>query len=459
MKLGDTGEAFFVEEVEEEEDEFPAYLATSPFPDESNPEELAKEMEQLTNLSQVDNASSGLPADFHPYSDGEMSPLECGSPQEPSKHLSQRPSTPLSDSEYEMNSKEDRSTTVTEDTSKERVSWSWGEMPHVPTTHSRKPSSSIANIKELESTSDDIQRLQHYHSNPETDEDVLRIQVENTKNKTNIDTDDNVDNMINVAIEGMDDDNRGNQQRQPKSNEENKVSNDSEDKKDHDSNYCSGGEEPASPPEPSSPPEPQSPPDVDDITRQSHRIKRRRKKHKKNLRLTSEQISSLNLLEGANDAVFSVTTAYQGTTRCQCQIYCWNYDDKIVISDIDGTITKSDVLGHILPILGRDWAQSGVTNLFNKIYENGYKFIYLSARAIGQAGTTRDYLRSVRQGDVYLPDGPLFLSPTSLISAFHREVIERKPEEFKISCLKDIQALFPSNPFYAGFGNKINVSY
>lgn len=39
-----------------------------------------------------------------------------------------------------------------------------------------------------------------------------------------------------------------------------------------------------------------------------------------------------------------------------------------------------------------------------------------------------------------------------------REVIERRPEEFKISCLKDIQALFPINPFYAGFGNKINVS-
>ena len=39
-----------------------------------------------------------------------------------------------------------------------------------------------------------------------------------------------------------------------------------------------------------------------------------------------------------------------------------------------------------------------------------------------------------------------------------REVIERKPQEFKIGCLKDIRALFPLtvNPFVAGFGNKIN---
>ncbi|KAH6926334.1 hypothetical protein HPB50_017289 [Hyalomma asiaticum] len=182
-------------------------------------------------------------------------------------------------------------------------------------------------------------------------------------------------------------------------------------------------------------------------------------KFKKSLRLSSDEIASLNLKSGRNEAVFSVTTAYQGTTRCMCHIYLWRHDDKIVISDIDGTITKSDVLGHIMPILGRDWAQSGVAKLFTKIHANGYQFLYLSARAIGQAHLTREYLRSVRQGDLWLPDGPLLLSPTSLINAFHKEVIEKKPEEFKISCLRDIQTLFnvTGNPFYAGFGNKINM--
>ena len=52
----------------------------------------------------------------------------------------------------------------------------------------------------------------------------------------------------------------------------------------------------------------------------------------------------------------------------------------MVISDIDGTITKSDVLGHILPVIGRDWAQSGVAELFSKIRANGYHIMYLSAR-------------------------------------------------------------------------------
>ena len=49
---------------------------------------------------------------------------------------------------------------------------------------------------------------------------------------------------------------------------------------------------------------------------------------------------SLQLKDGPNDVVFSVTTQYQGTCRCQGRIYLWSWDDKIVISDIDGTITR-----------------------------------------------------------------------------------------------------------------------
>lgn len=108
-------------------------------------------------------------------------------------------------------------------------------------------------------------------------------------------------------------------------------------------------------------------------------------KYRKTLRLTSEQIKSLNLKPGMNEFEFSVTTAYQGTSRCKCYVFRWRHNDKVIISDIDGTITKSDVLGHLLPMVGKDWAQLGVAELFTKIAENGYKLLYLSARAIGQS--------------------------------------------------------------------------
>uniref|UniRef100_A0AAQ5X3E7 phosphatidate phosphatase n=1 Tax=Amphiprion ocellaris TaxID=80972 RepID=A0AAQ5X3E7_AMPOC len=168
--------------------------------------------------------------------------------------------------------------------------------------------------------------------------------------------------------------------------------------------------------------------------------------------------ASLKLKEGPNDVTFSITTQYQGTCRCEGTIYLWNWDDKVIISDIDGTITKSDVFGQILPQLGKDWTHQGIAKLYHSVAENGYKFLYCSARAIGMADMTRGYLQWVNDGGTILPRGPLMLSPSSLFSAFHREVIEKKPEIFKIECLTDIKNLFQHNkqPFYAAFGNRAN---
>jgi phosphatidate phosphatase LPIN len=55
----------------------------------------------------------------------------------------------------------------------------------------------------------------------------------------------------------------------------------------------------------------------------------------KTLRLTSEQLKELHLKPGANPMSFTVNKA-----TCQAVMYLWRYDVPIVISDIDGTITK-----------------------------------------------------------------------------------------------------------------------
>ena len=57
--------------------------------------------------------------------------------------------------------------------------------------------------------------------------------------------------------------------------------------------------------------------------------------HAKTLRLTSEQLKSLDLRPGGNSMQFSVNKA-----SCTAYMYFWKYDAPIVISDIDGTITK-----------------------------------------------------------------------------------------------------------------------
>ena len=183
--------------------------------------------------------------------------------------------------------------------------------------------------------------------------------------------------------------------------------------------------------------------------------KQQEQNFRKSLRPTIEQINQMELNPGANSVTFSVNTELRGTQTLVATIYLWEYDAKLVVSDIDGTITRSDVFGHVLPMVGKDWSHSGVARLFSLIRENGYHIVYLTSRAIGQAQTTRNFINNLKQeGDNFLPKGPVFMSPDRLFWAFNREIIRRKPEEFKIACLKDIARMFPINPFYAGFGNR-----
>ena len=173
------------------------------------------------------------------------------------------------------------------------------------------------------------------------------------------------------------------------------------------------------------------------------------------LELSEADLVSYNLESGTNSLVFSVTTQFQGTSHCQCNAFVWDQEDQIVISDIDGTITKSDVRGMVLPLIGlADWAQGEVTSLFSKISNNGYKVVYLSARSISQATETKAYLKSLNQANLRLPDGPLLLNPESALRSFKREVIDRKPEIFKIKCLETLKDLYERNPYFAGYGNK-----
>ena len=45
------------------------------------------------------------------------------------------------------------------------------------------------------------------------------------------------------------------------------------------------------------------------------------------------------------------------------------------------------------------------------------------------------------------------------MNVFSLFIVFRNPEEFKIHCLKDLQSIFDGKrPFFAGYGNRPNVS-
>lgn len=180
------------------------------------------------------------------------------------------------------------------------------------------------------------------------------------------------------------------------------------------------------------------------------------KKKVRALTPTSEQLMSLKLKEGKNIVVFTFSTSMLGKQQVDARIFLWRWDTQIVISDVDGTITRSDLLGQVMPLVGMDWSQIGVAHLFSAIKENGYQLLFLSARSISQAFHTRQFLFNIKQDGKALPDGPVVISPDGLFPSLYREVVRRAPHEFKIGCLEDIKALFPAdkNPFYAGFGNR-----
>lgn len=121
------------------------------------------------------------------------------------------------------------------------------------------------------------------------------------------------------------------------------------------------------------------------------------------------------------------------------------------------TFARSDVLGHVLNTIGRDWTHLGVAKLYTDIVANGYNILYLTSRSVGQADTTRSYINGILQEGYKLPKGPVIMSPDRTIAALRREVYLRKPEVFKMACLRDIKNLFHQreSPFYAGFGNRL----
>lgn len=177
---------------------------------------------------------------------------------------------------------------------------------------------------------------------------------------------------------------------------------------------------------------------------------------RRSLVLKSEQLLKLGLKEGMNEVVYEVNSRLQGLQQIHSKIYLWDWTSRIVISDVDGTITKSDVLGQIFPMVGKDWTHSGIAKFYSDIIDNGYKILYLTSRAIGQSKTTKEFLDSVSQNNNSLPKGPLIMSPDRLFKSFVREVIHRTPQKFKAEKLREIAALFPEdrNPFFAGFGNR-----
>ena len=173
---------------------------------------------------------------------------------------------------------------------------------------------------------------------------------------------------------------------------------------------------------------------------------------------TKEQIKKMDLKKGKNEISFAIETYLGGVQIIKSNIYFWSYNIKMILWDIDGTVTKSDILGVILPRIGINWNHDGVIELINKMHENGYKIVYLTARAIFQSDATHEFLGNIEQNGKKLPNGPIIMDPDGAFSSFKKGIIQKQQYLIKILSLLEIKNLFGNEDnnqhFYAGFGNK-----
>ena len=68
----------------------------------------------------------------------------------------------------------------------------------------------------------------------------------------------------------------------------------------------------------------------------------------------------------------------------------------MVVFDIDGTITQSNIRGFLLPLLGLDRHHRRVVELLDKVNRQGYIITYLTARPLALSEVTRKYLFKVK---------------------------------------------------------------
>uniref|UniRef100_M4B724 LNS2/PITP domain-containing protein n=1 Tax=Hyaloperonospora arabidopsidis (strain Emoy2) TaxID=559515 RepID=M4B724_HYAAE len=183
------------------------------------------------------------------------------------------------------------------------------------------------------------------------------------------------------------------------------------------------------------------------------------------LMIPPEDLLFADLSEGQpNHVRFEHFHKYTNTVRyVEAKLHLWGPNESVVVVDLDGTLTISDVEGHIRTLrLGQyDFLHAGACDFFTKLHELGMRIVYLTARPLDWASASRVHLENALQQSISLPPGVLITNSTGLTGALFTEVVNRTPHLFKIQVLNELQLTLihagrvVEHPvFVAGFGNR-----
>lgn len=210
--------------------------------------------------------------------------------------------------------------------------------------------------------------------------------------------------------------------------------------------------------------------------------------------IPSEQVLKLMpLTEGKN----TIRIRHVETdTVVECNLWNWSYMDKIIVVDIDGTITRSDVRGYIETVYMQyyQYCHRGVVEFFHILCDKlKCKILFLTSRPIAHYEETKKLLNSLRHVDgggqnlqtnpslqmqlqmqlqnawsnvtsnpsnssissnstnrsivpmaslASLPDGPVFANKDDIAKAAYNELVLRISEHYKTNSLYSITKVF-----------------
>lgn len=129
-------------------------------------------------------------------------------------------------------------------------------------------------------------------------------------------------------------------------------------------------------------------------------------------------------------------------------VFLYDKTDKIVIMDVDGTVTRSDVRGYVESVYFGiyDYTHEGIVTFLNSLKEScSCHVLYLTSRPISHLKETRLLLRNARDKSAegrMLPVGPVFTNTETMMTAAYRELIAKNTVALKSSILLNISKVF-----------------
>jgi len=175
-----------------------------------------------------------------------------------------------------------------------------------------------------------------------------------------------------------------------------------------------------------------------------------------------------HLVAGRNEARYLLLDAQTGAVLgiAPVSIFVWSAQDRVVVFDIDGTITKSNIRGVFDTVLTESYqhCHDGVCRFLSSLPTTcACRVAYLTSRPISLSHPTRKFLSKLMQDDEHcLPHGPLLGFPGSLAEVLYMELVTKSVHEFKHQAIEsNIMRPFrqvgasDKHVLLAGFGNTL----